>query len=189
MKKKKIILGVSGASGTPFALATAKALKEAGVELHMIMTDAAKEVLRLETDLPETALTNYADALYRQSEIAAAPASGSWQHDGMIICPCSMASLAAIAQGMGQHLLHRAADVTLKERRPLIVVPRETPLNRIHLTNMLALHDAGATIVPPNPGFYHRPQQITDIVNHIAGRILDQLNIEHTLFTRWGSKE
>ncbi len=118
-------------------------------------------------------------------DFSAGPASGSWQHDGMIICPCSMSTLASIANGIGSNLVHRAADVTLKERRPLILVTRETPLSRIHLRNMLTASEAGATIMPPCPAFYHNPQSIQDILDHTAGRILDQVHIPHTLSKRW----
>ena len=124
--------------------------------------------------------------LHDVADIAAPPASGSWEHHGMVVCPCSMASLAAIAGGAGTNLLHRAADVTLKERRPLVLVPRETPLNEIHLKNMLRAHRAGAMIMPPCPGFYHRPETIDALVAGFVGRMLEQLGLDHDLYARWG---
>jgi 4-hydroxy-3-polyprenylbenzoate decarboxylase len=186
MTAKRILLAVTGASGPQYAFALARALSgRADVELHLILSEAARQVIHLEADFSPEELCSLAHAVHGEKDIAAGPASGSWRHAGMIVCPCSMASLAAIAQGLGTNLIHRAADVTLKEGRRLVLVPRETPFNRIHLTNMLAAQDAGATIVPACPGFYHKPRTIDDLLNHLAGRILDQLGIEHDLFTRW----
>lgn len=187
MEKKRIILGITGASGIPYAVKLIRALaKRDDVEFHTIVSDAARVVLRHETELEPENLTIGASAEYRENDIAAPPASGSFQHDGMIICPCSMATLSAVATGYAKNLIHRAADVTLKERRPLILVTRETPLNSIHLQNMLTAHNAGATILPASPGFYHRPTTVDDLTSHLAGRILDQLDIPHELSRRWG---
>lgn len=187
MNTRRIVLAMTGASGMPYAVALADALKDrTDIQLHLIISEAAKIVLKTETDIPLSRLTENATAVYDQNDIAAPPASGSWIHHGMIICPCSMASLAAIAQGFGSNLIHRAADVTLKERRKLILVPRETPFNSIHLQNMLAADRAGATVLAACPGFYHRPATIEDLTNQLAGRILDQLEVPHTLFKRWG---
>jgi len=187
MDKKRIILAVTGASGTLYATSLLKVLGDCNdVELHVIISEAAKKVLSLETDSPPDALTMGADAVHSPNDIAAPPASGSWQHDGMIVCPCSMATLSAVANGFGHNLIHRAADVTLKERKKLILVPRETPLSSIHLKNMLMADRAGAVILPACPGFYHRPESIEDIADQLAGKILDQLDIPHELYTRWG---
>lgn len=187
MTKKRIILGITGASGTLYATSLIKALgNRDDVELHVIISEAAKKVLSLETDLSPEALTQGATAIHAPDNIAALPASGSWLHDGMIICPCSMATLSAVATGFGHNLIHRAADVSLKERKKLILVPRETPLSSIHLQNMLTVTQAGAIVLPACPGFYHRPDSIEDITDHLAGKILDQLDIPHELFTRWG---
>jgi flavin prenyltransferase len=184
---RRIILAVTGASGQQYALALARALSLAeGVELHLILSEAAKQVMALETDFAPADLQGLAAATYGEKDIAAPPASGSWRHAGMIVCPCSMASLGAIAQGLGSNLIHRAADVTLKEGRKLVLVTRETPLSLIHIKNMLAAKEAGADIVPASPGFYHQPRTIDDLVNHLAGRVLDQLGVEHALFRRWG---
>jgi len=184
---KRIILAVTGASGQQYALALARALSlSPDVELHLILSEAAKKVMALEADFQPGDLEALAVASYGEKDIAAPPASGSWRHAGMIVCPCSMASLAAIAQGLGTNLIHRAADVTLKEGGKLILVTRETPLSLIHIKNMLAAKEAGATIVPASPGFYHKPRTIDDLVSQLAGRVLDQLDIGHSLFKRWG---
>ncbi len=184
---KRIILAVTGASGQQYALALARALSlSPDVELHLIVSEAAKQVMALETDFQPGDLEALAVASYGEKDIAAPPASGSWRHAGMIVCPCSMASLAAITQGLGTNLIHRAADVTLKEGGKLILVTRETPLSLIHIKNMLAAKEAGSTIVPASPGFYHKPRTIDDLVNQLAGRVLDQLDIGHSLFKRWG---
>lgn len=184
---KRILLAVTGASGPQYAMALAKALSgREDVELHLILSEAAKKVMALEADFSPEDLTRLAHASYDEKNIAAGPASGSWQHAGMVVCPCSMASLGAIAHGLGANLIHRAADVTLKEGRTLVLVTRETPLNLIHIRNMLAAKEAGAIIMPASPGFYHKPRTIDDLVDHLAGRILDQLRIDNAMFKRWG---
>jgi len=187
MTTRRILLAVTGASGPQYAMALARTLSERDdIELHLILSEAAKKVITLEADFRAEDLLALAHACHGEKDIAAGPASGSWRHAGMIVCPCSMASLAAIAQGLGTNLIHRAADVTLKEGRKLVLVTREMPLNRVHIVNMLAAKDAGAVIMPASPGFYHKPKTIQDLVNHMAGRILDQLDIGHDLFKRWG---
>jgi len=187
MAKKRIILAVTGASGTVYAASLVKVLgNQDDVHLHVVISEAAQKVLALETDLDPDAFYPSTVTSYAPNDIAAPPASGSWQHDGMIICPCSMATLSAVANGFGHDLIHRAADVTLKERRKLILVPRETPLNSIHLKNMLTADQAGAIILPACPGFYNHPKSIEDLADHLAGRILDQLDIPHNLYARWG---
>lgn len=170
----------------PYAFKLAKVLGSTpNMELHLVLSTAAKQVLALEADEPLEALTACAASVYADEDLAAPPASGSWLHEGMVVCPCSMHSLAAISQGMAGSLLQRAADVTLKEGRPLVLVPRETPLNRIHLRNMLSASEAGAIILPAMPAFYHRPRSIADIVDHLVARILDRLGIRHELSARW----
>jgi 4-hydroxy-3-polyprenylbenzoate decarboxylase len=184
---KRILLAITGASGAPYALSLLQVLAEhPRIDLHVIISPAAETILELESgtkleDLPLNGCT-----LHDCMDIAAPPASGSWLHQGMIVCPCSMASLANIRHGTGRNLIHRAADVTLKEKLPLILVPRETPLSSIHLENMLGLDRAGARIVPASPGFYHRPDTVQDLINHLVGRILDQLGLSHALTPRWG---
>lgn len=183
---KRIVVAVTGASGMPLAVTLLKALHAAEqVQVHLIVSNAAKQVLSLESGLAVEDIECWADVVYSQEEFGAAPASGSWLHDGMVVCPCSMASLAAIANGLGSNLIHRSADVSLKERRPLVLVPRETPLNKVHLRNMLAAEEAGAVILPPVPGFYAKPQSIQDLLDHLVARILDQLKLSHSLGTRW----
>ncbi|WP_320008206.1 UbiX family flavin prenyltransferase [Maridesulfovibrio sp.] len=189
MDTKKIILAASGASGTIYAVKLAQHLRTLdNIELHLIISNAALKVMELETDFKPEDLTGCADFVYPQENIAAPPASGSWQHAGMIICPCSMATLAAVAQGLGNNLIHRAADVCLKERRKLILVTRETPLNLIHIRNMETATLAGATIMPASPGFYHAPKSIDDMAAHMAGRVLEQMQIPHNLYRAWGEE-
>ena len=185
---KRVVLAITGASGLIYAGVLARELgKRPDVELHVILSRAAREVMAHENGLNEEELRSLAAAFHEESDIAAAPASGSWRHHGLVVCPCSMASLAAIAHGLGQNLIHRAADVALKEGLKLVLVPRETPLSAIHLKNMLAAREAGAVILPACPGFYHGPRSIEDLAAHLAGKILDQLDIPHRLFERWGS--
>jgi 4-hydroxy-3-polyprenylbenzoate decarboxylase len=181
----RYIFALTGASGMPYALTLLEILFQlAKTEIHIIISEAATEVFSLETEISLDFLQQ-AHAIYSQYDIGAPPASGSWKHRGMIICPCSMATLAAICHGMGDTLIHRAADVTLKEQRQLVLVPRETPLHQIHLQNMLSLVQAGATLIPACPGFYHKPQHIQEMINFVAARVLDHLDIEHNLAPRW----
>ncbi len=179
---------MTGASGMPYAAVLLRALFAADVEVHCIVSDAARLVLEHESDLALEDMVRGCAALYSQRDLAAGPASGSWRHGGMVVCPCSMASLAAIANGLGSNLVHRAADVTLKEGRPLVLVPRETPLNAIHLENMLRAKRAGAVILPPCPGFYHRPATIDDLLQQVVGRILDQLRVPYEMGPRWAEE-
>ena len=185
-RKKRVIVGVSGASGMPLALRLPRELRDVpGVETHLIVSPGAARLLEEECDRGVEALAAFADRTHDALDMAAGPASGSWRHDGMIVCPCSMSSLASIASGAGMNLLHRAADVTLKERRPLLLVPRETPLNLLHLENMRRLALAGATIMPFMPAFYARPRGIEDMLAHFCGRLLDQLGLETGMTRRW----
>lgn len=155
------------------------------LEIHLIISVQAEHVLRAECGLGVEALTRFAHTCHDAADMAAGPASGSWRHEGMIVCPCSMSSLASISNGAGMNLLHRAADVTLKERRPLLLVARETPLNLIHLRNMQIVAEAGATIMPFTPAFYNGPVSLEVMMRHFAGRMLDQLRIPHRLCARW----
>ena len=187
METQRIVLAVTGASGMIYAHALVRALGgRDDVALHVILSAAARKVLAVETDLTTEDLTAGAFGVHAEDDIAAPPASGSWRHHGMVVCPCSMASLAAIAQGLGTTLIHRAADVCLKERLPLVLAPRETPVSTVHLENMLRAARAGAVILPASPGFYHRPAGLEELADHLAGKILDQLHIPHRLFPRWG---
>ncbi|MBZ4665692.1 flavin prenyltransferase UbiX [Mahella sp.] len=187
----RYIVGITGASGSIYGIRLAEELLKKGDEVHLIMTDNGRMVTAHETGYAADTLTahlkEYGGKLrsYDINDLFAPVASGSFKVDGMIVVPCSMAALARIATGISGNLLERAADVCMKERRRLILVPRETPLNSIHLGNMLALSQAGAVILPPMPAFYHGPQSISDVVDFIVGKILDNLGIENDLYKRW----
>ncbi len=185
MSKKKLIVGMTGASGAIFGVRLLEALQNTDIQTHLVASKWAHQTLEHETSLKLDDLKSLADAYYAPGEMGAKVSSGSFMTDGMVIIPCSAKSLAAIANGLGEHLVHRAADVVLKERRPLVLVVRETPLNDIHLDNMLKLSRMGVTILPPMPAFYNHPQNIDDIVNHIVGRVLDQFGIECQFEKRW----
>jgi len=181
---KRIAVALTGASGAIYGSRLVRALVRLEHEVHLVVSDAAVEVARLETgvDLPSTgpSITRYGE-----KEIGAPMASGSYPLDGMVIAPCTMATLSAVANGLASNLTHRAADVCLKEGRTLILVPRETPLNRIHMENMLKAHDAGAVIMPAMPPFYGRPGSVEEVVDHMVGRILDRLGVDNDLAPRW----
>jgi 4-hydroxy-3-polyprenylbenzoate decarboxylase len=185
----RIILAMTGASGMAYALTLLQALiQNTQVQTHLIISQAAATVLDLEAGISVRNLPVDKVWMHDCQNLAAPPASGSWSHQGMVVCPCSMASLAAINHGYGQNLIHRAADVTIKEKRPLILVARETPLSPVHLRNMLGLAQSGATILPACPGFYHGPKTIQDLINQLVGRILDHLGLNHSLSPRWGEE-
>lgn len=195
-----IALAFTGASGMPYGIRLLECLLAAGVKVRLIYSQVAQVVARQEMnlELPGRASeaadffrARYADLpgtleVYGREEWFSPLASGSNAPDAMVVCPCSMGSLAAIAQGLADNLIERAADVVLKERKTLILVPRETPFSVIHLENMLRLARAGAVILPPNPGFYNHPQSIDELVDFVVARILDQLNVPHQLMKRWG---
>ncbi len=182
---QRLVVAISGASGPIYGIRLLQALNQAGVEVHLILSPWAEKTIAIETSWSVADVKALAQRVYAADNMAAAVSSGSFRHDGMVIAPCSMRTLAAIAHGLSDNLIARAADVTLKERRPLILVPRETPFNLIHLENMVRLHHAGAVIMPPVPSFYHRPQTIDDLLDHFTGRILDLLGIDNTLVGRW----
>lgn len=186
--KKRLIIGLTGASGSIYAYSMMKALSLTDWQVELIMTATGEKVLAFETgverlDLPKNV------TIHENSNLFSTLASGSYQTVGMAVIPCSMNTLGLMASGTGDHLLARAAQVTLKERHPLIVVPREMPYNIIHMENMLRLAKAGATIMPASPGFYHHPKEMQDLVDHVVGRVLDQFAIEHTLYQRWNGVE
>ncbi|MEY2632774.1 MAG: hypothetical protein RIR00_1428 [Pseudomonadota bacterium] len=195
-----ICLAWTGASGLPYGLRLLECLLAAGRDVQLLFSRAAQIVAQQEMDLvlpgqPEAARTLLLQrfpglpgklAVYGREEWFAPVASGSNPPAAMVICPCTMGTLAAIAQGMADKLIERAADVVLKERRPLILVPRETPLSVIHLENMLRLARAGAVILPPAPGFYHRPTTMQGLVDFVVARVLDQLRVPHDLMQKWG---
>lgn len=184
----RIVVGVSGASGIAYALATLRALREAGVEIHLVMSPASLVTMRLETGNSPKDFESLADAVYRDDDLGATIASGSFLHDGMLVVPCSMKSASAIAYSLADTLLTRAADVTLKERRKLVLVLRETPLHLGHLRTLTQLAEMGAVILPAIPGMYARPKTVEDVIAHTVGKALDQFSIPHALFKRWDSR-
>ncbi|GBC63911.1 aromatic acid decarboxylase [Desulfonema ishimotonii] len=199
--KKKIVVAICGASGSIYGIRLLKALLNMPTEVFLSVSAAGKKVMVHETAYtggsPEAFLKSegivpHPEArlrVYEPDDLFAPPASGSFRHHGMIIAPCSMKTLGAIAAGIADDLIHRAADVCLKERRPLVLLTRETPLSLIHLENMQKAVRAGATIMPPCPGFYTRPRTLADIVDGTVTRALDQLGIETDLIRRWGDKD
>lgn len=194
----RFVVGVSGASAMPLAVRLLQALAALAdgpvpVETHLVISPCARKVIEEEGPIPCAQMEALAHTVYAPEDVSAAPASGSWPCTGMVVCPCSMASLGHIAHGSGRNLLHRAADVTLKERRPLVLVVRESPLSAIHLENMLSLSRAGATLFPPVPAFYAKPQSVEEMLGHLTGRILDALippwlvamGLHHPYSFRW----
>ncbi|MDG1897251.1 MAG: UbiX family flavin prenyltransferase [Fuerstiella sp.] len=217
MNQRKIVLAITGASGSAYAIRLAQALLSAGTHIHLIVSNAARQVAaqELELNMPaddasadewmdftQTALltetaaawgfrewsadVNGTCAVHDIGDYSAGIASGSFLTGGMVVCPCSMGTLSAIACGSSSNLVQRSADVHLKERRPLVLVPRETPLSLVALENMTRLTRAGATILPAMPGFYHRPACVADVVDFVVARICDHLQVEHSLTRRWG---
>jgi len=182
---QKIVIGITGASGAVLGVRTLDAFASAGVETHLVVSKWGQQTLEHETALRLDDLRQRASYLYSSGDMAAAISSGSFRTMGMVIAPCSMHSLAAISLGMSENLVHRAADVVLKERLPLVLVPRETPLNDIHLENMLRLSRMGVRILPPNLAFYNHPESIADVVDHIVARILDQFNVRADFSKPW----
>lgn len=183
-----IVIAITGATGTCYGIRLLEVMKEIGINTHLVISRWAKKTIELETSYNLGDIYNLATHHYEEDNQAAALASGSFKHQGMVIIPCSMRTLGAIANGFASNLVQRSADVTLKEQRKLILAVRETPLNAIHLENMLKLSRLGAVIMPPVPAFYQKPQTISDIVDHFVGRVLDQLGVEHQLSTPWGGK-
>lgn len=185
---KKLIVGISGASGVIYGIRMLEVLKEIGIETHLIVTNAAKMTILLETEYEVDYVESLADYVYDVENIGGAVASGSFSTDGMVVIPCSVKSLSAIANSFSYNLLIRAADVTLKELRKLILVVRETPFHKGHLQLMMRAADMGAVILPPVPAFYHVPRTIEGIIDQTIGKILDLFSIEHHLYKRWNSE-
>jgi flavin prenyltransferase len=199
---KTITLALTGASGMPYGIRLLECLLEAGAKVWLLYSQVAQIVARQEMDLTlpsrprelelflreRYAVSDGQLRVFGREEWFAAVASGSNPPDAMVICPCTMGTLAAVASGLADNLIERAADVVLKEHRLLILVPRETPLSQIHLENMLKLSRCGAIILPANPGFYHRPQNVQQLVDFVVARVLDQLGVAHSLMPRWGDE-
>ncbi|MEU7488547.1 UbiX family flavin prenyltransferase [Streptomyces sp. NPDC042319] len=182
----RVIVGVSGASGAVYAVRALELLSQLGVETHLVLTKAAKATLTQETDLTVADVRARADHLHAEHDLGAAISSGSFPMDGMLVAPCSVKTLSGIANGYDDNLLVRAADVTLKERRPLVLLLRETPLHAGHLRLMTQATEAGATIMPPVPAFYTRPTSLDEVVTQTVGRALDHLRLPHPVTVRWG---
>lgn len=186
-KKQRIVVGISGATGICYAVRLLQVLQASPeIETHLVISASAKLTLKLE--LPEWPLKQVealADVVYRDNDVSAAIASGTFRTHAMVIVPCSMKTVAAVSSGFGENLLVRAADVMLKERRRLVVVPRETPLHLVHLRNMVTITEMGGVILPPLPAFYHRPQTVAQIVDQTVGKILDLLGLEQDLMPEW----
>lgn len=182
-----IILAITGASGAIYGIRILEELKKKGVTSHLIISRWGKETIKTETDYTIEEVESLADLVYDEDNMAAAVSSGSFKCDGMIVAPCSMKTLSGIAHGYTEDLITRAGDVTIKERRKLILMVRETPLNPMHLENMLKLSQIGVTIMPPVPVFYTKPQTLDDVINQTVGRVLDQFGIEIGSMKRWGA--
>ncbi|NIG20304.1 UbiX family flavin prenyltransferase [Pantoea sp. Al-1710] len=181
----KLVIGMTGATGAAIGVRVLSALRELEVETHLVISKWARATIQRETPYSVQEVAALATRTYSEHDQAAAISSGSFRVDGMIVVPCSMKTLAGIRSGYGDGLITRAADVTLKEQRKLVLVPREAPLNAIHLENMLALTRAGALMLPPMPAFYNNPQSVDDIINHTVSRILDQFGLDNDITHRW----
>lgn len=181
----RLVVAMTGATGAPLGIRLLEVLGELGVETHLILSDWARATIKLETEHTVNEVRALASHSYSARDLAAAISSGSFRTDGMVVCPCSMKTLSAIRIGFSDNLITRAADVTLKERRRLVLVAREAPLSEIHLDNMHYLARAGAVIFPPSVSYYARPASVDDMTNYVVGRIVDQLGIEHSMIERW----
>ena len=184
--RRRIVVGITGATGAVYGVRLLQRLGAVpGVETHLVVSDAASLTLHQEVGMQRREVEALADVVHKNREIGASIASGSFQTDGMVIAPCSMKTLAAVAHGLADNLVARAADVILKERRRLVLMVRETPLNLAHLRNMTAVTEMGGIVFPPLPSFYHRPASIDEMVDHTLDRVLDLLGIENAAAPRW----
>ncbi len=185
-RPRRLIVAITGATGVIYGVRLLQALREVtGVETHLLISEAGVLNLHQELDMNRKDVEALADVIHNVRDVGASIASGSFQSDGMIVAPCSMKTLAAVAHGLSDNLISRAADVTLKERRRLVLMVRETPFNLAHLRNMTAVTEMGGIIFPPLPGFYHRPATIEEMVDHTLGRVLDLFDLPHALTPRW----
>jgi 4-hydroxy-3-polyprenylbenzoate decarboxylase len=185
----KLIVGISGATGSIYGIRCLEILKEKKIETHLVITSTAEKIILQETSYSIEKVKHLASLVYENKDLTASISSGSFNTDGMVIIPCSIKTLSAVANSYNENLLIRAADVTLKEKRKLVLVVRETPLHKGHLNLMIKLSELGVTILPPIPAFYFHPKTIDDLINHIVGKVLDLFQIKHHLYERWGSPE
>src|SRR5438105_5011000 len=184
-KMRRLIIGMTGSTGAIFGIRFLEALKGADVESHLIISKWAQRTIEHETNYTIEQVRSLASVVHSQGDMGATISSGSFLTEGMVVIPCSVRTLASIANGYGEHLVHRAADVILKERRRLVLLVRETPLSEVHLENMLKLARMGVVMLPPMPAFYNHPQSVDDVVNHIVMRVLDQVGIRAPNEKRW----
>ncbi len=186
--KRRIVVGISGASGAIYGIRLLECLRDRGVESHLVISDWAKRTIEMETAYSVEQVMDLADVRYDLSDLGASVSSGSFRQDGMVIAPCSMKTLAGIAQGLELNLIMRAASVTLKEQRKLVLLARETPLTSIHLEHMLTLARMGVVIMPPVPAMYNQPASVAQIIDHTVSRALDHLRVDNDLIRRWGEE-
>lgn len=181
----RLVIAMTGATGSALGIRLLEALGQLGVETHLVLSEWARATIKIETDFSVADVRALATHSYSSRDLAAGISSGSFRTDGMVVCPCSMKTLSAIRIGFSDNLIARAADVTLKERRKLVLVTREAPLSEIHLENMHYLARAGAVIFPPTVAYYGRPGSVDEVTDYVVGRLIDQLGIEHSLIHRW----
>jgi flavin prenyltransferase len=184
----RLVVAITGASGVIYGIRTLEVLEKLKVETHLVMSEWGAKNVKIETSRTVGYVRSLATEFHEDNNMAASISSGSFKTDGMIVIPCSMKTLASIANAFDDSLVSRAAGVHIKEQRKLVLVPREAPLSRIHLYNMSKLAAAGAVILPAMPGFYHRPRTMEELIDHVVGKVLDQFNISHSLFKRWGGQ-
>ncbi len=185
----RLVIAITGASGVIYGIRALEVLKRLGIETHLILSEWGEKTIKIETDKDGDYVRSLASKVYDDSNMAAPVSSGSFKTDGMAVIPCSMKTLAGIANGLDDTLVARAAGVCIKESRKVVLVPREAPLSRIHLENMNKLAGLpNVVIMPAMPGFYHRPKTMEELIDHVVGKVLDQFGIQHDLFKRWGEK-
>jgi 4-hydroxy-3-polyprenylbenzoate decarboxylase len=179
----EVVVGISGASGIGYGIRLLQVLQ--GCVIHLVLTDSARKIIEVETNISPQDVEDLADHIYAEDDFTAPIASGSYRFDAMVIIPCSMKTLAQVASGLSDNLIGRSAEICLKERRRLVLVPRETPLSLIQLKNMVSVTEAGAIVLPACPSFYSRPQRLEDLIDVIVGRVLDLIGMENNLYPRW----
>jgi 4-hydroxy-3-polyprenylbenzoate decarboxylase len=179
----EFVVGISGASGVGYGIRLLQVLQ--GSVIHLVITDSARKIIEVETNFSPEDVEDLADHVYAEDDFTAPIASGSYRFDAMVIIPCSMKTLAGVASGMSDNLIGRSAEICLKDRRKLVMVPRETPLSLIQLRNMVSVTEAGAVVLPACPAFYSRPQNLEDLIDVLVGRVLDSIGVENNLYPRW----